>query len=192
VVRRGEQFIGENTDGKGFLASLQAVTDPRGQRVVLFGAGGAARAVSMELALAGARKITVVNRGEERGRELAKAIERGAGVEAEYVRWNGDFTVPEEAGIVINGTSIGLYEPATRLPVVSDSLRPGMVVADVVFSPPQTRFLREAAARGCTVLDGLGMLVNQGAIGIEYWTGVQPEKGIMRTALERALGVASS
>jgi shikimate dehydrogenase len=192
VVRRGDAFVGENTDGKGFLASLQAVTDPRGKSVVLFGAGGAARAVSMELALAGARKITVVNRGETRGRELAQEIERGARIEAEFIHWRGDYTVPPETGIVINGTSIGLYEPETRLPVAIDSLRPDMVAADVVFNPPQTCFLREAAARGCTVLDGLGMLVNQVAIGIKYWTGIDADHAVMRATLERALGVTAT
>jgi shikimate dehydrogenase len=191
VVRRGEQFIGENTDGKGFLASLQEVIDPRGKDVVLFGAGGAARAVSMELALAGARKFTVVNRGATRGAELAEAIRTRAGIEAEYVPWAGEYRIAGETQIVINGTSIGLYEPETRLPVAVDSLQPAMVVADVVFSPPRTRFLREAAERRCTVLDGLGMLVNQGAIAIQYWTGVNPDRAVMRRTLEQALGVTS-
>jgi shikimate dehydrogenase len=189
VVRRGEQFIGENTDGKGFLASLQEVADPRGQSVVLFGAGGAARAVSMELALAGARKITVVNRGGTRGAELAEAIRARAGVDAEYVAWSGEYRIPAGTGVVINGTSLGLYEPETRLPVATDSLEPSMVVADVVFSPPRTRFLREAAGRGCTVVDGLGMLVNQGAIAVQYWTGIDPDRAVMRRTLEQALGV---
>jgi shikimate dehydrogenase len=190
VVRRGEQFIGENTDGKGFLASLQEVIDPRGQDVVLFGAGGAARAVSMELALAGARKITVVNRGASRGAELAEAVRTRAGIEAEYVPWAGEYRIPAGTQTVINGTSIGLNEPETRLPVALDSLQPEMVVADVVFSPPQTRLLREAASRGCKVLDGLGMLVNQGAIAIQYWTGIDPDRAVMRRTLEQALGVS--
>jgi shikimate dehydrogenase len=189
VVRRGDQLIGENTDGKGFLASLQSVTDPRGKRVVLFGAGGAARAVSVELALAGAGAITVVNRSEARGQELAEALRSRAGIEATYAPWRGEYTVPEGTDIVINGTSIGLYDAEARLELEVASLRPGMVVADVVFNPPQTRLLRDAAKRGCTVLDGLGMLVNQGAIGVRYWTAISPDPLVMRRTLEEALGV---
>ena len=189
VVRRGEQLIGENTDGKGFLRSLQALQDPRGKSVLLFGAGGAARAIAVELALAGTRKITVVNRGEERGAELASLLRETLQTEASNVVWKGDYTVPADTDIVINGTSIGLYDPEARLALNTDSLRPGMVVADVIFNPVRTRLLEDAAARGCRPLDGLGMLVNQGIIGVQYWTGIEPDAAVMRTALETAMGI---
>jgi shikimate dehydrogenase len=189
VVRRDEKLIGENTDGKGFLTSLQSVIDPRGKSVVMFGAGGAARAVAVELALAGARKISVVNRSEGRGRELVETLRDKTKVEAELTPWRGDYHVPAGVEIVINATSIGLYDADARLALDLDSLRPGMVVADVVFSPPRTRLLRDAEARGCTVLDGLGMLVNQGVIGVKYWTGVDADPAVCRRALEQALGI---
>ena len=192
VVRRDDRFIGENTDGKGFIAALRAVRDPRGQKVVLFGAGGAARAIAVELALAGARSITLVNRGEARGTELTRLLQERLRVEVNYVLWRGDFVVPAETDIVINGTSVGLYDAAARLPVAIDSLRPGMIAADVVFSPPETWFLREARARGCTTIDGLGMLVQQGVIGIKYWTGLDPDAGAMKQALAHALGLPSA
>ena len=95
--------------------------------------------------------------------------------------WTG---APHREGIAELPPCLGR---AARLPVVAESLRPGMVVADVVFSPAQTHFLKTAAARGCTVVDGLGMLVNQGVIGIRHWTGVSPDVGAMRRALEQAL-----
>jgi len=187
VVERDGRWIGENTDGKGFLASLQEVVDPRGREVVLFGAGGAARAVAVELALAGVKKIVIVNRSPERGAELVRTLRERTAAEAELMEWRGDYAVPESAAVVVNCTSIGLYDATARVPVVDESLRPGMVVADVVFSPPQTHFLKTAAARGCTVVDGLGMLVNQGVIGVRHWTGVSPDVGVMRRALEQAL-----
>jgi len=189
VVRRGDQLIGENTDGKGFLRSLQSLEDPRGKSVVLFGAGGAARAIAVELALACASKITVVNRSETRGAELAGLLRDKLGAEASLVVWNGDYSVPAGTDIVINGTSIGLYAPEARLALHLDSLRPGMVVADVVFNPVRTRLLADAAARGCRPLDGLGMLVNQGIVGVQYWTGIEPDAAVMRAALESAMGV---
>jgi shikimate dehydrogenase len=189
VVRHGARFIGENTDGKGFLAALRAVRDPAGANIVLFGAGGAARAVAVELALAGARTLTVVNRSVEPGQQLVRVLQQGTRVNARLVPWSGDFAVPEGTDIVINGTSLGLYDPDVRLPLDAHSLRPGMVVADVVFSPPETRFIREARARGCVAIDGLGMLVQQGIIGIKYWTGGDADAGVMQRALSTALGL---
>jgi len=189
IVRRGEQLIGENTDGKGFLRSLQSLEDPKGKSVVLFGAGGAARAIAVELALAGAGRITVVNRSQTRGAELASLLREKLSADAPFVVWNGDYSVPAGTDIVINGTSIGLYAPEARLALNLDSLRPGMVVADVVFNPVQTRLLADAAERGCRPLDGLGMLVNQGIVGVHYWTGIEPDAAVMRTALESAMGV---
>ena len=189
VVRRGEQLIGENTDGKGFLRSLKSVQDPRGKSIVLFGAGGAARAIAVELALAGTVKITVVNRSEARGAELTNLLREKLGTDASLVLWNGDYNVPADTDIVINGTSIGLYAPEARLPLNAESLLPRMVVADVVFNPVRTRLLKDAFSRGCRCLDGLGMLVNQGIVGVQYWTGIEPDAEVMRTALESAMEV---
>lgn len=189
VVRRDGRFIGENTDGKGFLAALKAVRDPRGENVVLFGAGGAARAIAVELGLAGARSITVVNRSESRGAELVKTLRDRAQLNARFELWRGDYTVPRDVDLVINGTSIGLYDSEARVPVDAASLHRGMIAADVVFSPPDTRFLREARNRGCLGIDGLGMLVQQGVIGIKYWTGIDPDPAIMQRALAHALGL---
>jgi shikimate dehydrogenase len=189
VVLRDGRLIGENTDGKGFLKSLQSMIDPQGKSVVLFGAGGAARAIAVELGLAGVRRITIVNRSEERGAELVNVLREQLQLEAQLVVWSGDYTVPEGTDVVINGTSIGLYDPEARVAIDLNSLRPGMIAADVVFNPVRTRFLTEAAARGCRPLDGLGMLVNQGIVGIQYWTGIDPHPEVMRQALESAMGV---
>ena len=189
VVRREGRLIGENTDGKGFLKSLQSVIDPQGKSVVLFGAGGAARAIAVELGLAGVRHITIVNRSEERGAELVDLLCEQLQLDARLVVWGGNYAIPEGTDVVINGTSIGLYDPEARLEIDLDTLRPGMVVADVVFNPVRTRFLIEAASRGCRPLDGLGMLVNQGIVGIQYWTGIDPHAVVMRQALESAMGV---
>jgi shikimate dehydrogenase len=189
VVRRGEKFIGENTDGKGFLKSLEAEIDPKGKSVVLFGAGGASRAIAVELGLVGTKHITIVNRSEARGAELVSLLRDKLKLEAELVVWNGDYSVPAETDIVINGTSIGLDEPEAKLALDLNSLKPGMVVADVVFNPVRTRFLDDAAARGCLALDGLGMLVNQGIVGVQYWTGITPDAVVMRKALESSMGV---
>ncbi len=185
VVRRGDQLIGENTDGKGFVQSLRALTNPKGKKVVIFGAGGAARAISVELALAGVTAFTIVNRGEVRGRDLVQLLTDKIKTNARLVLSGADFTVPEDTDLIINATSIGLYPDVNaRLALDTGSLRSNMIVADVIPNPPRTRLIREAEALGCQVIDGLGMLVNQGVIGIQYWTGIEPDPRVMRSALE--------
>jgi shikimate dehydrogenase len=184
VVRRGDRLIGENTDGQGFVRALKDVIDPEGKRVVLFGAGGAARAVAVELALAGAAQIIVVNRGGDRGRTLTRLLLEKTPVAAEYRPWEGTFRIPQDADIVVNATSIGLFPNIEETPDIDhDTLRPGMVVADGIHNPPLTKLLKAARNRDCKTADGLGMLVNQGVIGVKYWTGVDADADVMRHAL---------
>ena len=89
---------------------------------------------------------------------------------------------------MINGTSIGLYDAEARLALDTSTMKPGQIVADVVFNPPVTRLLSDAASRGCQTIDGLSMLVNQGVLGIQYWTGLLPDASVMRSALAAAMG----
>ena len=185
VVRRDGQWIGENTDGKGFVSSLRELTDPKGKKVVIFGAGGAARAISVEVALAGAQHITIVNRSADRGEELTTLLQDKLPCFADFTSWDSTFSVPSETDVVINATSIGLFPDLdARLDVDPGSLHSEMVVADVIPNPPPTHLVRDARAKGCKVIDGLGMLVNQGIIGIRHWTGIDPDPAVMRAALE--------
>ena len=195
VVNREGRFIGENTDGKGFVSSFRELADPAGKSLVLLGAGGAARAIGVEMALAGVTKITLINRGETRGRELEalftgplrKSLEHD--LEVVHAKWDGDFRVPEETDILVNATSIGLFPDVdARIPLDMDSISKEVIVADVIPNPPATRLVREAREKGCRVIDGLGMLVAQGVIGIEYWTGRTPDAGVMRRGLEAVFG----
>lgn len=195
VVSRKGQFIGENTDGKGFVASFRALADPRGKSMVLLGAGGAARAIGVEMALAGCSRITLVNRSEQRGRELESLFRGklrdavralGRDLEVIYFPWQGDFRVPAGTDILVNATSIGLFPDVdARIPLAMETVPAEIIVADVIPNPPATRLIREARKRGCRVIDGLGMLVAQGVIGIEYWTEKTPDAAVMRRALER-------
>lgn len=185
IVREGDELVGQNTDGKGFLSSLRKLIDPMGKNIVVFGAGGAARAIGVELALAGAAHIIVVNRSMDRGMDLVELLNTKTNVTAEFVKWEGDYDIPEGSDVVINATSVGLYPGVdARLALNLDSLTKNMIVADVIPNPPRTRLVREAEKLGCKVIDGLGMLVAQGVIGIEYWTGFKPDVGVMRKALE--------
>jgi shikimate dehydrogenase len=190
VVSKGGKLVGENTDGQGFLTSLREIVDPRGLRFVILGAGGAARAIAVELALAGADSITVVNRSEERGRALAAALKEKTSVRgASFVQWKGAYRLAADTDVLINATSIGLY-PDVNAELALDfaTLTAKMVVADVIPNPPKTHLIRTAAGRGCRTIDGLGMLVNQGVIGIRLWTGKDPDPRVMRSALEEVFG----
>ena len=142
------------------------------------------------MALAGATKFTIVNRSENRGAELVKLLRENVNADAQLIVWKDDFRIPPGTNFVINATSIGLFPDIdAKLALDIDTLTSDMLVADVIPNPPRTRLVQDAQARGCKVIDGLGMLVNQGRIGIEYWTGVRPDAAVMRGALEAVFGV---
>lgn len=184
AVRRGDAYIGENTDGKGFLQSLRSCINLTEKRMVLLGAGGAARAIGVETGLAGLQHITVVNRNPARGEELAHLLNDQTQVTAVFAPWEDVYAIPAGTDIVVNATSVGLFpDVEAQLDVDVETLQSSMLVADVIPNPPRTRFLRDAEQRGCATLDGLGMLVNQGVIGIKYWTGVDVDPDVMHRTL---------
>jgi len=191
VVRHGNELVGHNTDGKGFLRSTRedAGLDSRGKRFVFLGAGGAARAMSVEQALAGADHFTIVNRNPERGQALVGLLQDKTPAQAEFVPWTGQYAVPPRADVLVNATPVGLFPHVDDMPPVAlQSIRPDLLVCDVIPNPPQTAFLSAAAARGARTLDGLGMLVYQGAICFEMWTGVEAPLLVMRQALAEVFG----
>lgn len=189
VNRVGDALIGENADGKGFFQSLREVCNPAGLSIAILGAGGAARAIAVELALSGAADITIVNRSAERGQVLVDLLNEKTSAKASLVAPERDYEISPDAAVFINATSIGLGDAAARLPIAVDSLRTDLIVADVIFNPPQTWLIRTATDRGCRTIDGLGMLVNQAVICFEIWTGIAPDAGVMRDALEEFLEI---
>jgi len=192
VRRDGDRLIGENTDGKGFLRALHddAEVDPQGKRVVVLGAGGAARAVCVELALAGARSIEVVNRTPQRGQELVSLLNEHTPVNATFVTWMSGMRIAEDTDLLVNCTSIGLFPDVDGIPDIDTrAIAPHMVVCDVIPNPPHTPLLRVAAARGAKTIDGLGMLVYQGAIAFKMWTGCDAPVDVMKTALAAEFGL---
>ena len=192
VRREGDRLIGENTDGKGFLRGVRtdAGMDPRGKRVVVLGAGGAARAIVTELALAGAAEIVVVNRSAARGEAMVEDLAAKTGAAIRFEEWRGVYELGGQTEMLVNATSIGLYPDCEAMPQVElRGAAAGMLVCDVVFNPPETPLLRAARRLGLSALEGLAMLVYQGVIGFELWTGQKAPEAVMKTALRTALGV---
>lgn len=182
-VKNGETY-GENTDGKGFLMTLkEGGVELEGRKAVVLGAGGAARAITVELANAGVSAILVVNRNPDRGNTLVDLLNEKTGTKAEYVPWDHTYEIPGDADLLVQATNIGLYPDTGRPDIDYDSLRPELVVCDIIPNPAITGFLLRAQEKGCRTFNGLDMLVRQGAISFELWTGKKAPFEEMRRAL---------
>jgi shikimate dehydrogenase len=179
-IRQDYLLVGENTDGEGFLRSLaeDASFDPAGRRCVVLGAGGAARAVILALAGAGASDIGVVNRTPERARSAAAlAGEVGRVVAADAVA---------KADLIVNATPVGMAGGGVHdaeLPLDPELLSPGQVVADLIYHPDRTPLLEAATFRRAVAVNGLGMLLHQAGLAFELWTGEPAPISAMRAAV---------
>ena len=183
---RDQKLIGVNTDGKGFIISIESIVNPYGKNAFVFGAGGAARAICVELAFSGVKTINVANRSKKRGTDLVALINKKTETKAQFKEWEDHFTIDPKTDLVINATSIGLFPNVeSDLPVDYNSLTKAMIAADVIPNPPNTKFLKNCASIGCRTIDGLGMLVNQGVAGIELWTGIKVDESVMRSRLAK-------
>ena len=179
---------GDNTDAPGVLQALEEDGNmsgsPIGENVVVLGAGGAARAVVVALALRGVASITIANRTVEKAVSLAEEMEQKTGVSMQGMGLT-DERLPlsvRESKLLVNTatTSMDVTQP---LLISADWLQPNTIVYDIVYTPPVTPLMRAATERGCQTLGGIGMLVHQGAIAFEKWTGVTPCTETMRQAL---------
>jgi shikimate dehydrogenase len=191
VVNKNGKLWGENTDGKGYLMSLKdSGISPEGKNITILGAGGAARAISVECALAGAKKITIANIEREQGEVLVGLIEKRTDVKAEFIMWDKPVEIPADTYILSNATSVGLYPEVNQKPNINyDSIHSDMVVTDVIFNDPHSLFLQEAEKRGAKTINGLGMLVNQGALNFYLWTGVKAPIEVMTNTLKKEFGL---
>ena len=187
LCREGNDLIGENTEGKGLLQVLRPAIDPAGKRIVLLGAGHVARAVAVELALCKPAEIVVLDRTETHAAELAALLRDSLQTPSSVGAWQKHFPLPADAALLVNATSIGREDDEALAPVDLATLRSEMVVADVTLNPPRTRLLSEAAEIGCATVNGLDMFVAQAALCFTRWTGVEPDRTVMREAVEEFL-----
>ena len=193
---------GYNTDGLGFLKSLKidAQEEAKGKNIILLGAGGAARAIAIQMALEGAKSITIANRTVERGMELAGYIKskftthyRGCPENSKFIRavsLNDKALIEyfREADIIINTTSVGMKDSDTPL-FLYDYISDRHLVCDTVYKPIETKLLKEASERGARILNGLGMLIYQGSLSFKIWTGHEMPVEIVRKTLMEKLKI---
>jgi shikimate dehydrogenase len=191
IINDNGILTGENTDGQGFMIALDSAgVAAKGKNVVVLGAGGAARAICVELALAGASRLTIVNIPKDMalGESLVKILKDNTQVVVDYVPWIGTYKIPAGTDILVNATSIGLYPNVNEKPDIDyDSIAKGTYVQDVIPNPAFTPFLQEADRRGLRWQSGMQMLVNQAALNITMWTGLKPNKDVMIQAFQKAV-----
>lgn len=184
------RLVGYNTDGYGFLRSLreEAGCDPRGHRVTIIGAGGAARAIGFQLALSKVKTLVVSNRTESRAVALAAEIREQTGCNVTGTGFDGLKSYVPDTDILINTTSLGMYpEIATMPPVEIECLPSSALVCDIVYNPSETLLIQKAQANGRATLPGLGMLAYQGAAALEIWLQVTAPIEAMKAQLRKQL-----
>jgi shikimate dehydrogenase len=182
------RLIGHNNDGKGVVKAIAKQAPLTGQRVVMLGAGGAGRAMAVEIAWAGAAHLTLVTRREEQGREVAERVRQATGVPCDWQPWQSQVQVPEGTTMLMNATHLGCAPELEPVPLAWETLPPGCLAVDVITNPRITPFLATARERGCPVVDGVEMLVQLAMQIFERWTGVTPEEAVFQQAVAAALG----
>ncbi len=192
IVHQGGRLSGHNTDGAGFLRALAVDVGfaPEGKNVLVLGAGGAARAVSAALARAGAREIRIAGRTAQKAAALAREINECGHGRARAIRWGEKdlLEVLPDVQLVVQATPVGMHpRPEDCPPFPFQGLRSGHLVCDLIYHPPLTKFLARAKAAGARILNGLGMLLYQGVLAFELWTGVSAPVEVMRRALAAEL-----
>ncbi|MFX3624469.1 MAG: shikimate dehydrogenase [Ectobacillus sp.] len=188
VVNQNGKFIGYNTDGIGYVRSLQAISkEPlEGKRVLLLGAGGACRAIFFSLASSGVRHIDIANRTVARAQELIQACPRSLGSQA--LTAEEATALQHTYDIIINTTTVGMYPNIDETPLAIRSLKEGAIVSDIIYNPLETKIMREAKQAGAFVQNGVDMFVYQGAMAFELWTKQWPDVERMKQLVITKLG----
>jgi len=195
IKNENGKLIGYNTDGAGFIESLKedAKVNPKGKKVVLIGAGGAAKAVAIMLAEAGTKSLAVTDIIAEKAENLAEYVKSHFSIDAvaaseESKELKGAI---KNCDILINATPVGMHPNVKGCPISDDIEIPkGILVCDLIYNPPETKFLKKAKESGAKTLNGIGMLVRQGALAFSIFTGKEAPVETMRNAVLKALNLA--
>ncbi|MBF0706474.1 shikimate dehydrogenase [Guptibacillus hwajinpoensis] len=189
VYKRDGKYIGTNTDGSGYLFSLLTLIGEKnlsGKKILVIGAGGAARAVAVSVSQSEVASLTIANRTLEKAEELSKLCQHYSVANA--ITLSEAETSLGQFDIVINTTSIGMSPHLDRMPISLEHIRSGTVVSDLIYNPLETKWMKLAKSKGAVTDNGISMFVEQGALAFEKWTGVSPDRKRMRNTVLKELG----
>lgn len=192
VVYRNGEMVGYNTDGFGFIKSIEEkIADQPKEKltILILGCGGAVKSVAMALADWGIKKVIIANRTVAKAEELARQINDSWPGKAEAIAMASDELekAVDEAMVVVNGTSLGMADTVTQSPLPKELLKKELLVYDMIYSPPQTQLLKDARAAGAQTENGLEMLLYQGLLAFELWTGIFPDPAVGKKLLEEGI-----
>jgi shikimate dehydrogenase len=190
VTVKGEKLIGDNTEGTAFVDLVKQQISLSGKRAMIIGAGRVARAIALALAESGMNSVTIVSRSTPAADKLVELLKLHTSVETSCLSLAGtSIPVDAETAVLVNATTLGTDRPETKLPLNLEALMPKAVVADVAYNTARTWLTQQAAERGCRIVDGLSLYVQQTALAFRSWTGVMPDVVPMREAAEEFLGI---
>jgi shikimate dehydrogenase len=182
--------IGYNTDGFGAVKAIEEATPVKGKKIIIIGAGGAARAISFQLLLSGVGEVLIANRTMEKACNLRDDLKETYTASVDCLGLDDKLTLElEDADVLINTTPVGMHPHQDDEPVVtSDKMHSDLVVNDIVYNPLETGLLREAGKAGAQIVPGTKMLIYQGLEAFRIWTGITPPVEVFETSLMRELG----
>lgn len=190
VTEQGDRYSGDNTEGTALVELVRQQITPTGRKAVVIGAGRLGRAMALALAEAGVASITIVSRDPVKGQRLIELLKEHTSVEAVYAPLTASaIAIESETGVLVNATTLGTEKPEAKLPLNIETFTPKMVVCDVAYNTARTWLTQQAAERGCRVIDGLSLYVQQTALAFRAWTGEMPDTVSMREAAEEFLGI---
>jgi shikimate dehydrogenase len=189
ITAANGRLVGDNTEGAAVVDLVRKQFDSAGKRTMIVGAGRLARVIAMELAGAGASAITVTSRNSTFGQQLVETIQRQSSAAAEFLPLSGKVAVGPDIDLLVNATSLGSTKPDAKLPLDAESFDPKLVVVDVAYNTSRTWVTSQAAQKGCRIIDGLSIYVEQTALALQRWTGAKPDVAAMREAVEEFLGI---
>jgi shikimate dehydrogenase len=190
ITADGARLVGDNTEGAALVELLQQQANRSGRHAMVIGAGRVACALASALAAADITDITIADRDETAAQQLVDRIQQHSAVTASATRLNGaPLSIDPETAVLIDATLLATDNLKAKLPINVDSLHPDLIVVDVTYNTSPTRLTQQAAERGCRVIDGLSLYVQQTALALRAWTGKMPDTAAMRDAAEEFLGI---
>jgi shikimate dehydrogenase len=190
VTAKGDRLVGDNTEGAALVELVKQQISLTGRRAMLIGTGRVARTIALALAESGISGITIAARNAVAGEKLVELLRQHTTVEVTSVPLTtSNIAVDPETAVIVNASALGMERPEAKLPLNLESLTSKAVVADVAYNTARTWLTQQAAERGCRIVDGISLYVQQTALAFRAWTGVTPDVVPMREAAEEFLGI---